>query len=191
MGAFTIFDSNTGERILPLLTHAGAPTDGASGTFANVARKGWLLIDETNGAIYQNTGAQESPTWTLIEATNTFATLTSTGLATMGSAKLDTGTKTATATSGAATLHKNSGVITTESLTTAAGSEYALTLTNNTIAAGDIVLASVQNGDNTIAPIFVSTVTPASGSVVIKVVNGHASSQLNGKLKIAFAVLKA
>ena len=41
---------------------------------------------------------------------------------------------TATATSGAATLNEPVGAITSESLTTAAGSDYALTLTNNLIA---------------------------------------------------------
>ena len=62
---------------------------------------------------------------------------------------MDSGTKTAAATSGAATLNKMSGVITTEALTTATGATYTLTLTNSDIAAADLVFVSVGNGTNT------------------------------------------
>lgn len=103
---------------------------------------------------------------------------------------LDSGTKTATATAGAATLNKNAGVITSESLTTAAGAEWTLTLTNSAVAAADQVFASVQNGTNTTAMPYITTVTPAAGSVVIKVRNGHASVALNGTVKVAFFVVK-
>ena len=48
-------------------------------------------------------------------ATNpSVATVTASGLVTAGSAKVDTGTKTATAASGAATLNKNAGAVTSE-----------------------------------------------------------------------------
>ncbi len=58
---------------------------------------------------------------------------------------------TATASSNAATLNAaGSGIITTESLTTAAGSDYTLTLTNNMVAAADIVFATVQLGTSTV-----------------------------------------
>lgn len=103
---------------------------------------------------------------------------------------IDSGTKTATATAGAATLNKNAGVITSESLTTAAGAEWTLTLTNSAIAAADQVFASVQNGTNTTAMPYITTVAPAAGSVVIKVRNGHASVALNGTVKVAFFVVK-
>ena len=43
--------------------NAGAPSDGTSGTFAGVAEKGDLLIDSTNGNVYQNTGTSASPVW--------------------------------------------------------------------------------------------------------------------------------
>lgn len=119
-----------------------------------------------------------------------FTTVTASGLGTVGSFKLDTGTKTASATAGAATLNKDAGVITSEALTTAAGDEYTLTLTNSAIAAADQVFASVQNGTNTKGPLRVTTVTPGSGSVVIKVENGHSADALDGTIKIAFMVLK-
>ena len=117
-------------------------------------------------------------------------TLTASGLATVGSFKLDTGTKTASATAGAATLNKDAGVITSEALTTAAGATYTLTLTNSAIAAADQVFASVQYGSATAGMPCVTRVTPGSGSVVIIVQNIHASAALDGTIKIAFAVLK-
>ncbi len=118
------------------------------------------------------------------------ATVTATGLVTGGSLKLDTGTKTAAATAGAATLNKDAGVVTSEALTTAGGAAYTLTLTNSSIAAADQVMATVQNGTNTQGIVVLGRVTPAAGSVEIIVRNIHASEALNGTIKVAFAVLK-
>lgn len=100
---------------------------------------------------------------------------------------------TATASAGAATLNAAaSGVVTTESLTTVAGSDYTLTLTNNMIAATDIVLASVGNGSNSGGAPNLRAVTPAAGSVAIVVRNGQTviDTSLNGTLKIGFVVIK-
>jgi hypothetical protein len=107
-----------------------------------------------------------------------------------GTFRVDTGTKTAAATSGAATLNKLAGVITSEALTTAAAATYTLTLTDSRIAAADQVFVSVGNGTNSAGTPAVATVTPAPGSVVIVIRNAHASAALNGTLTIAFAVLK-
>ncbi len=104
--------------------------------------------------------------------------------------ELDTGTKTASATAGAATLNKMAGVITSESLTTAAGADYTLTLTNSDIAAADQVFASVQLGSATTGMPTVTTVSPAAGSVVVVVQNIHATAALNGTIKISFSVFK-
>lgn len=104
--------------------------------------------------------------------------------------QLDTGVKTATAASGAATLTKMAGVVTSEALTTAAGADYTLTLTNLDIAAADQVFASVSLGSATTGTPAVATVTPGIGQVVIVVQNIHATAALNGTIKIAFAVFK-
>lgn len=103
---------------------------------------------------------------------------------------LSSGTKTAAATAGAATLSKSAGVITSEALTTAAGAVYTLTLTNTTIAAADQVFASVAFGTSTTGTPHVSRVTPGAGSVVIIIRNSDASAALNGTIKISFLVLK-
>lgn len=98
---------------------------------------------------------------------------------------------TATASAGAATLNAaGSGVVTSESLTTVSGSDYTLTLTNNMIAAADVVLAVVQNGTNTTGMPTVATVAPAAGSAVIVVRNHGNGAALNGTIKIWFFVLK-
>lgn len=98
---------------------------------------------------------------------------------------------TATATSGAAISNAYSGKITTESLSTAAGATYTLTLTNSLIAAADVVLANVGHGSDTTGTPAVTSVTPAAGNVVIVIQNIHATAAFNGTLQIGYHVLKA
>lgn len=98
---------------------------------------------------------------------------------------------TATAAAGAATLNKSAGVITSEALTTAAGADYALTLTSSKIAAGDMVFASVDNGTNTTEGLSVQRVSPSAGQAIIRVRNTHATVALNGTIKVSFLVIKA
>lgn len=99
---------------------------------------------------------------------------------------------TATASSGAATLNDLIGQITTETLTTAQNAIYTLTLTNDKVAAGDLVFVTVADGTNTQGTPMLGGVTPGASSVTIKVINKHASSEaFNGTLKIGFFVVKA
>lgn len=44
----------------------GAPTDGTSGTFADIAPPGALLIDTSNTKLHINTNTKASPTWTVV-----------------------------------------------------------------------------------------------------------------------------
>lgn len=105
-----------------------------------------------------------------------------------GSFSLDNGT--ASATAGAATLSKVVGKVTSEALTTAAGADYTLTLTNTKIAAADLVFVSVANGTNTTEGLAVNRVQPAAGSCVIKIRNTHASAALNGTIVVSYFVVK-
>lgn len=98
---------------------------------------------------------------------------------------------TATAAAGAVTLDKMAGVITSEALTTAAGADYTLTLTNNkVISASSVVQVSLFNGTNTIGPIYPRLVTPAAGSVTIVIRNDSAAA-LNGTIKVSYVVFGA
>ncbi len=110
-----------------------------------------------------------------------------------GGIALDGGTgsaKTATATAGAATLNKLSGKITTEALTTAAQTNYTLTVTNSTVAAADIVLASFTNGTNSAGSPHIQRITPGAGTITFLVRNSDASAALNGTLVVSFVVIK-
>lgn len=107
-----------------------------------------------------------------------------------GGLALDSGTKTAAAIAGAATLNKFSGVVTTEALTTASGAFYTLTLTNSSVAAADQAFASVTFGTSTQGAPVVTRITPGAGSLVILVRNVDASLPFNGTLKVSYFVLK-
>ena len=99
---------------------------------------------------------------------------------------------TASATAGAATLAATQGKITSEALTTAQNLFYTLTITNTSVAAADIVVASVANGTSTTGTPVITSITPAANSLVIVVQNMHASAvALNGTLVISFQVFKA
>lgn len=97
-------------------------------------------------------------------------------------------TGNAAATAGAAALNTQSGTITSEALTTAAGLDYVLTLANSKITGPSVVLASADNGSNTTEGIAINRVTPGTGSVVIHVRNTNASVAWNGTIKIRYLV---
>jgi len=100
------------------------------------------------------------------------------------------GVVTATAASAAVTCNAAIGLITTESLTTAAAAEYVLTLTNNRLKVGSMVYATVGNGTSTQGTVVCSGgVSKTAGTVTIKVSNTHASEALNGTLLIGFFVV--
>lgn len=99
---------------------------------------------------------------------------------------------TGTAATSAVTINDLVGIITTEDLTTAQNAVETITLTNDKVAVGDIVLASIGNGTNTQGTATVTSVSVAASEVVFKISNLHASAEaLNGTLRISFAVIKA
>lgn len=62
--SITLFSPTLGDQVLvPVWPNAGPPTSGTSGTLAGYVQTGDLLVDETNGNLYMNTGTQASPTW--------------------------------------------------------------------------------------------------------------------------------
>lgn len=98
--------------------------------------------------------------------------------------------QTVTASSGAATLHADAGKVTSESLTTAQNAIYTLTLTNEKIKANSLVFATVADGTNTQGTPMIGQVNPADGSVVIEVINKHATAEaFNGTVEISFFVV--
>ena len=59
------FYQDGAKRKLPF-ENAGVPVNGTTGTFAGFAGIGALLVDTVGGGLYQNSGTQASPTWTLV-----------------------------------------------------------------------------------------------------------------------------
>lgn len=83
--------------------------------------------------------------------------------------------------------------ITTDSLTVKQGSTYSITLTSNIITAtSSFPNPTVKNGTNTQGLPIVVSVTPTSGSAVIKLLNLNLqedSAALNGTLYITITIL--
>lgn len=97
----------------------------------------------------------------------------------------------ATAAAGAVTQNSLSGKITTEALTTAGLAAYTLTLTNNMIAAGDIIFVKIAQGTSTTGTPMLGRAVEAAGSAVIVINNVHATVALNGTLVVSYFVEKA
>ena len=97
----------------------------------------------------------------------------------------------ATSTSSAATANGAFGIITTESLNTAATASYTMVLTNNFITAADMVQVSVANGSNSVGAPSVGSITPGTGTCSIVITNTSVTTALSGTLKIAWQVIKA
>jgi len=89
------------------------------------------------------------------------------------------------------TINSASGVITTVTATTSAGSSESFTVTNSTVSTSSVVLASIGDysgtyGTNGIPLLYVDSIS--NGSFSIRVYNAGASNALNGTLKIKFIV---
>lgn len=82
-----------------------------------------------------------------------------------------------------------SGVVTSSSLTTAAGATASITITNAAITATSKVFAAVFNGTNAAGSPVITTVTPGLGAATVVVQNIHASAALNGTLKVNYFVV--
>jgi hypothetical protein len=99
---------------------------------------------------------------------------------------------TAIAVSGAAALNQDAGTVTSESLTTAAGATYTLTVGCDSVTSNSVVQVSLSNGTNSAGDPTIGTITPTQtpggGAFVVVVTNRHATNALNGTLKIAFVV---
>ena len=76
----------------------------------------------------------------------------------------------------------------TEALTTAAGSKQTYTVTNSLVSSSSQVYVTVQNGTNTIGPVVATNVVPGSGSFAVDLWNLHASSSLDGTLKLQITI---
>lgn len=193
------------------LTNLDAGASGTAGTvdvFPTTASKGKIAITAADSAgdtttTIVNASQAGARTYTIPDAgasasfAMTEGAQTLNGVKTFGGgiafgagATLDADSGTVTLSSNAGTISKMAGVITTESLSTAAAGAQALTITNTLCAATDIVLITRLGGTSAGGtPIFKAV--PGSGSFVITVDNKHASAAFDGTFIIGFLLIKA
>jgi hypothetical protein len=93
------------------------------------------------------------------------------------------------------TISKPCGSIQTDTTSLAAGASAVFTVTNTTVAIGDVVSVSIRSGSSNAASItgmtYVSVVAVAAGSFNIAVDNRSAATAEVGAIIINFAVTKA
>lgn len=97
----------------------------------------------------------------------------------------------ATEASNAVTLNGQSGVITTSSLSVAAGGNYIITLTNSAIVGtGSIILCQYANGTNTNNNITIKARCSAASTALITIYNDVAAvTAISGTVIINFLVI--
>ena len=105
----------------------------------------------------------------------------------MGQLQMGMGTSTGTNTP---TINNGAGIITTAALSNAAGASVSITLTNNRIAAGDMVFGSIDSNGSTGQPI-IANIQVSAGQAIFVIQNIHASVALNAAVKISFLINKA
>lgn len=83
------------------------------------------------------------------------------------------------------------GVVTSGTLTTAAVTNAAYTITNSSVAATSRVSCQIQGYSGTLVtngiPVIASCV-PGAGSLVVNITNVHAANAMNGTVAIGFTV---
>lgn len=89
------------------------------------------------------------------------------------------------------TLNTLSGAITTQATSLAAAAEVTFTVTNSTVAVGDVIVASIRSGPTAGVNTFVTVTAVAAGSFNLTLNNPHASTADTGAAIINFIVLKA
>lgn len=87
-------------------------------------------------------------------------------------------------------MNTQSGVITTEALSAGPGSFEQITLNDELIGVGSVILVTVYNETNASGiPVSVLT-SQGSGSVVFRVYNAHNAESFSGTVRIYFLILK-
>lgn len=150
------------------------------------------LVDSFTEAGTANTftGVQTFATGITL-ATSAPLTIGTSGTLVFGAgATLDADSGVVTLSSNAGTVSKMAGVITTESLTTAAGAAQALTITNTLCASTSIILVTRSGGTSSGGTPIIKAV-PGTGSFVITLDNKHASAAFDGTFVLSFLLVLA
>lgn len=180
----TIFacDSSTGAFTITLPSSSSNPN--VIYSFRRIDSSSNIVTIVTNGS--DNILGQS--TYTLTTARENITLISNSGVWVVQSRNSPT-SGTAIASSATVTLNARSGRVTTQSLTTAAGGTYTLTINNSLVASNFVVLANIAGGTNTTGvPVLLSAV-PGSGTITITIRNIDASAAFNGNLVIAYNIV--
>jgi len=90
--------------------------------------------------------------------------------------------------SNVATFYTDAGIVTTQSLTTAAVTAVTFTINCSAVTPTSLVMASVGNGTNTTGIPTLGTVTPGNAVATVVIFNDAAAAAFNGTLVISIVV---
>lgn len=145
-------------------------------------------LDLPNTEIQTNSVANTDQTvLNLIEGDNINITEDGSGNTTVAVAYTKGAVTQLTAVTTGVELNTSLGVITTVPATTAAGGNFAFTVTNSEVTADSVIILSALNVGAGVLDVSLDA-APGAGSFVIRVNNTHASNAFNSVLGIHFRV---
>jgi hypothetical protein len=173
----------------------GGPQFFAEGADSNVSiyniakGTGQFIIDSANTAlgplqINSGTGLQHTTNINFADTANTRQITFPDFNGTVVMTSKANGTEAANAVTASGTT----GVITTSSLTTAGGANYAITWTNTFITTSSTVLLSIMGGTNTTNAVLLKA-TAGAGTSTLTIYNLTAATALNGTILIGYMVI--
>lgn len=174
-GDFAVFNGTTGQ-----IKDAGYSASNAAKTKVVMA----------NGAVVSGNVASYADTAGTVTDSGIIATsvMKTTAVNTMAAASSIILAKVnGTEASNAVTASGVAGVITTSSLTTAGGANYAITWTNTAITSTSVIGLTTLGGTNTTQN-YKMVVVPGSGTATLTIYNLTASTAFNGTLLIGYTV---
>lgn len=171
---------------------AGTELAVLDGVTPGTAAAGKALVLGASGEISTITTATVTTlTSTTITPTTIAGNVSFSGNPTFAAGKtLDLDSATATLSSNAATVTKYACVVTSESLTTAAGASQAFVITLTGVAAGDLAFVTKCGGTNTRHNYQLEAVT-TTDTVTVTLYNTEPTNAINGTVKFNVWVLKA
>lgn len=153
-------------------------------TFQAGANSGNFPIYFTNAAMGQSTIISVPD-----PGAATANVLLNTGTNTMlAGSKILLAKSTGTESGGNVTTTAQAGIITTSSLTTAAGSVYTITWTNSNITTNSVVLFTIMGGTNTVNQNLTIVVTTGSGSATLFLYNTSATAAFSGTFVLGYSI---
>lgn len=188
VGAFNVFPTTASKGSVRLLAADSSGDTVTTITNASQAAARTYTIPDagtTAASFVMTEGAQT------LNGAKTIPAITATALTFAAGGTIDGDTGTGTCSSNAVTISKMGGIVTTESLNTAGGASQAITITNTTVAAGDLILIGRQGGTNSNTQNYTINAVATTNTITATIYNNTAATALNGTIIFSFLVIKA